>query len=171
MPDRKPDRRETPYAPEAAAPAARAERLLFIAAGRLWAVATRQVERSFYLESLTPVPLAPALAAGLANLRGEAVPVIDLAGLTEGSPAGRSPIGRRCLLVNAGGSLLALLTDEILRIVPTASATRLEAESPIAGSAFLHDGERIEELDVERLAQSIRQAIRRAGQRAAAGVR
>jgi purine-binding chemotaxis protein CheW len=81
------------------------------------------------LEICRPLPVqsmgsAPDFVLGLARLRGEAVPVVDLARLL-GLPHGRGP--GRFVRLNAGGRRVALAVEGVLglREVPAPSAESL----------------------------------------------
>lgn len=58
--------------------------------GELFAVDLRNVREVFEVESLTPVPGMPSILAGVANLRGVVIPVVDLRPLL-GVPGGSRP--------------------------------------------------------------------------------
>lgn len=65
--------------------------LAFHAGGVRYGIPAAQVRAVAPLPALTAVPLAPPALIGLANLRGEATPVIALSRLLdrpEGAPAG-----------------------------------------------------------------------------------
>jgi len=63
--------------------------------------------------SFTPLPLLPEAFAGVANLRGEAVPVADLTRIVGG--VSESP--RRTMIVLRSASPLALLIDAVVTVV------------------------------------------------------
>ena len=66
--------------------------------------------------TVAPVPLAPRHVAGLVNLRGEVVTVVDvrlLLGL-EARPSGVPPLH---LVVTSRGDTRSLLVDEVLEVV------------------------------------------------------
>lgn len=110
-----------------------------------------------YPEKVTTVPLAPNFLAGLFNLRGMVIPIVDVA-VFFGSPSGE-PAGRKIAIVANGGARLGLLfdaTSEILTVMPeTISEFDAPAEGRkdvIRGVLKLEGGERIVEiLDPEAL--------------------
>lgn len=71
---------------------------------------------------LQPVAGAPPFVRGLSLLRGELVPVVDLAlllGGEHGAAAGR------LILVRAGERRLALAVDEVLRVAPLPQSAKV----------------------------------------------
>jgi chemotaxis-related protein WspB len=62
------------------------------------------------------LPHAPAYVAGLANYRGETVPVIDVSALLTGAPA---PLlmSTRLVLVRYGGHILGLLAERAVETI------------------------------------------------------
>lgn len=63
--------------------------LQFRVANTRYAIETRYVREIFSLHDVTPIPLAPSPFIGLANLRGESLPLVDAARLA-GSATGTS---------------------------------------------------------------------------------
>lgn len=75
-------------------------------------------------ERATPVPGAPAFVAGLVQVRGRLVPVIDLR-TRFGLPAIAHSIDRRVIVVQLGGRVTGLLVDsarDVIAIDPAAFA-------------------------------------------------
>lgn len=108
----------------------------------------------------TRVPLAPAPVIGVANLRGEVVPILDP------RPAlGRPPArpGRRqlALVVAAGAGRVALAVDAVLgleqfeSVQPLAPGTRAEA-GPAAVGELLREGGRATLLDLAAVLAALR---------------
>jgi purine-binding chemotaxis protein CheW len=121
------------------APAAPTLRVcLFTLGDAVFAVEARHARRVAVLDELTPVPGAPAHLAGVVNLGGSIVPVVDLRPVLALRP-GRVDAGARLLVVAAPGCEAAVATDGVLGL---ASATE-EASggtAPSAASASLGRG-------------------------------
>lgn len=77
---------------------------------------------------ITPLPLAPRHVVGLVNLRGDAVPVIDLARLDGEAPPVRR-LSERLLIADAGGERLAFVADGMPDLSPETSGERIEVVS------------------------------------------
>lgn len=96
------------------------------------------VSRVLPAASLKLLPLAPAYVAGLLDLHGEPVPVIDLSQLT-GAPAPQLWFDTRIILVDypAGASsrTLGLLAEHVAGIETVDEKSF--AESGVAGAPFL----------------------------------
>ncbi len=87
-----------------------ARRLMTFYVGRHWCgVDVEAVQEVVTFAGLTPVPLAPAEVAGLANLRGHIMTVLDLRRLLELGEAGAGSPGYGIVL--GGGQAVALLAD------------------------------------------------------------
>jgi purine-binding chemotaxis protein CheW len=100
--------------------------------------------------SLTPIPCTPAFVAGMLNVRGEVVTVLNL-GVALGLPGIPPPDqAASILLAECAGIRVGLLVDEILGIQPLTPATMAP---PLSGNNFaLGIAEaRIVFLDLERL--------------------
>jgi len=73
----------------------------------------QDVNEILFMPSLTPVPGTKSWLLGVANVRGNLVPVVDLRGYVEGE---RTPIGdrSRVLVARQSGGNIGLLVDEVL---------------------------------------------------------
>jgi len=84
---------------------------------RLWfGIAVERVHEVTRLPAITPVPLAAPAVAGLINLRGQIITVIDLRrrlGFEE-RPAGMLPVN---VVARSGNATVGLLVDEIGEVV------------------------------------------------------
>jgi purine-binding chemotaxis protein CheW len=117
------------------------EVLLFDVGGQRFAVPLGAVREVFNLGPLTPVPTAPGAVAGVTNLRGQVVPVLDLALLLEVG-LHRLRLGDPAVLVEADGVRAALLVERVVGIrrrpgagaapLPEQPATLLEV-APLLG--------------------------------------
>lgn len=83
----------------------------FAAAGERYAIETAHVTRLEPLERITPLPGAPPHFAGIANLHGQIVPLIDL-----GVLLGAAPCAQPTYAIALGGARteLGILADELL---------------------------------------------------------
>jgi purine-binding chemotaxis protein CheW len=73
-------------------------------------------------ETATPVPGAPSYVAGLVQVRGRLVPVVDLRARF-GLPPVEHATGRRVVVVQSGARVVGLLVDsarEVLQLEPSA---------------------------------------------------
>ena len=108
--------------------------LLFVTvAGHLFCLRLDDVERLLPLMHLQAVPEGPAYLLGLMNLRGAAVPVLDLArrlGLPDRS---RYALDTPVLLTSLGGLRAGLVVDEVqgVQAIP---------RSALRGEALFRDG-------------------------------
>jgi purine-binding chemotaxis protein CheW len=95
--------------------------LLARARGRMCALPLACVVETMRPLPVTPLAGAPAFVRGLAVIRGEAVPVVDLAALLFG-PAVEEPT--RFVTLRVGDRRVALATGEVVgvRALPTAGA-------------------------------------------------
>ncbi|HEY2710773.1 MAG TPA: chemotaxis protein CheW, partial [Caulobacteraceae bacterium] len=113
---------------EAASLGAAQQFLTFQLGQRLYALPASDVAEVIRIPTFARVPQAPAALLGLANLRGEVVPVASLRGLM-GETGGVAADGR-AIVVNHGGAL-ALAVDRVEALV-----TRTEG----ASEAFATEG-------------------------------
>jgi purine-binding chemotaxis protein CheW len=86
-------------------------------AGYRFAVEVRYAREVVVFDEYTIVPLAPAHLLGVANLRGNIMPVVDIRPLLGMTPAAA---GRevRALVVERDGVQVGLLIDEVLGLEP-----------------------------------------------------
>ena len=97
-------------APPDAAPADTVEVLVFALGEERYAVPSEQVREVRALDRLTPLPSAPAFVAGLTNVRGRVVPVLDLRPFF-GAPASGGAARAAIYLVGPMGDVGVLATD------------------------------------------------------------
>lgn len=119
-----------------------------------YALPVRHVPEVAELGDVTPVPGSPAQVMGIRNLRGEVLPVFDMAvGLgAEGSGApGRIVLAedprapaRRC----------ALAVDEVLEVAELEEAQE-PVDSPLLSGAVLIDGRLVGLVDVAALLDAL----------------
>jgi purine-binding chemotaxis protein CheW len=106
------------------------EAVVFRLGDERYAFSSEQVLEVRALPVLTRLPSAPAFVAGLVNVRGRIVPVVDLRPLFGlAAPAGAA---RSIVLVSSGrGSIGVLATDQPeVRRLPELGLTRLPAGTP-----------------------------------------
>ena len=99
-------------------------------AGRRAALRTAEVQSVVELETISPVPRAPAFVLGLTALRSSTLTVVDAAAAI-GLPAHGPPeAGARAAIVDHAGHRYALVVDEIDDV-----AEALGDPSPVPGEA------------------------------------
>jgi chemotaxis signal transduction protein len=85
-------------------------------AGRHYGAPLGAVREVFTLGPLTPVPTAPAAVAGVANLRGQVIPVLDLMRLLD-LGLHRLRLGDPVVLVEVEGTRVGLLVDRVVGLI------------------------------------------------------
>lgn len=86
-------------------------------AGYRFAIRVRYAREVVVFDEYTVVPLAPAHLLGVANLRGNILPVVDVRPLLGMSPA-EADGEVRALVVERDGIQVGLLIDEVLGLEP-----------------------------------------------------
>jgi chemotaxis signal transduction protein len=134
---------------------------VFTLAGAPFAIDVTQVREVAIFEDWTAVPLAPPHVVGVANLRGEVVPIADARAVLD-LPARRGGRKLSTLIVEAGGFQVALVIDGEVGLEAFGGITNLDASSPqphaLWALGFLADGERlIPLLDPARLLRALRE--------------
>jgi purine-binding chemotaxis protein CheW len=99
---------------------------------------------------VAPVPGAPAGVLGVRNLRGQVLPVIDLAAVL-----GVAAEGPRRLLVAEDGDRRAGLAVDLVTDVETLPTAEEEASAPHLSGAALIDGELVGVVDVAALFDAV----------------
>lgn len=90
------------------------EAVRFHAGGQAYALETHFIHEVLRAPELTPLPGAPALLRGLTLLRGEVIPVVELAPLFGRAPSGA---GTGVLLVGAARPELGLCVETVEEVV------------------------------------------------------
>jgi chemotaxis signal transduction protein len=103
---------------------------------------------------LSAAPGTSHALLGLRNLRGEVLPVFDLA-VVLGSP--RSDAARRMLVAERAGTRAGFAVDEVTD-VDAFDAAGQEAHSDLLSSAVMLDGALVGVIDVERLFERLEAA-------------
>jgi len=98
-----------------AAVTSQTEAVVFRAGRDVFAVSSRAVEQVRELGKIAPLPLAPAIVAGVIVHRAELVAALDLAQLFEGQPCSRSTTAR-LIVIERERHQIALLSDELIGV-------------------------------------------------------
>jgi purine-binding chemotaxis protein CheW len=138
--------------------------ICFWLAGQQFAADLAHVKETIVLRPITRVFLTPPWVAGIINLRGDVVAVIDLAAFL-GLPSGRTSDDARILIGRTGGGKRAGLICDRLSEVRSVDDQALQPPPPTLttegaalarGVATLDSGEPVVVLDLERLFSSER---------------
>ncbi|OLB98687.1 MAG: hypothetical protein AUH30_07165 [Candidatus Rokubacteria bacterium 13_1_40CM_68_15] len=86
---------------------------IFTVGAEPFAFDLRRVREVVVLDELTAVPAAPPQIVGVANLRGDVLPIVDPERLL-GAAIRRAGRRRRALVVVGGGAHVGLLIDDVL---------------------------------------------------------
>jgi len=137
---------------------------VFTLVGEPFAIDVTQVREVAIFEEWTTVPLAPPHLVGVANLRGDVVPIADVRA-TLGLPERRGGRKLPTLIVEAEGFEVALVIDGEVSLEAFGGITPLDESSPQPFAAwalgFLPDGERLVPLlDPARLLRALREVQR-----------
>jgi chemotaxis signal transduction protein len=120
-------------------------------AAECYALPVEAVVETAEARGLAPVPGAPSSVAGVCNLRGELLPVFDLAvvlGLE------RTGTASRLLVVECDRQRAGLVVDEVHDVCPLTGPAQ-EAESELLAGAVLDEGALVGVLDVPRLFEQL----------------
>lgn len=120
------------------------------AAGEDYALPISSVLEVADLGEVTPLPGAPAGILGVRNLRGQVLPVIDLAsvfGLSGGSP-------ERIVVTEEVDRRAALAVDSVVDVAVIAAPTS-ETESDYLKGATLVDGDLVGLVDVRAMLDAV----------------
>jgi purine-binding chemotaxis protein CheW len=82
--------------------------------GEFFAIDLRNVREVFEVEGVTPVPGMPAVLAGVANLRGVVMPLVDLRRLLGLPVSGPTP--RFAVVIRHESQQIAVLVDQVPEI-------------------------------------------------------
>jgi chemotaxis signal transduction protein len=130
-------------------------------AGEPFAIDVTQVREVAIFEEWTSMPLAPPHVVGVANLRGEVVPIADARAVL-GLPARRGGRKLWTLIVEAEGVEVALVIDGEVSLEAFGGITSCDESNPPPHAqwalGFLPDGERlIPLLDPAKLLRALRE--------------
>ena len=115
-------------------PAADSRRGFFTvqAAGQLFGLPVDAVQTIFRLQAITPVPLGPAVVAGLVNLRGKIVVALSLEKRLDLAPKGAAA-SAFAVACERRGETFALIVDSV------GDAIECEEHERIASPRHIHD--------------------------------
>jgi purine-binding chemotaxis protein CheW len=99
----------------------------------IFALPVEQVAEIIRVVAITPVPSPHPEVLGTINLRGSAVPVIDL-GLALGLGGGRVSLRMLVVIARVEGETIGVLADDVLDVVP------VDASQVRTSRAFAGDG-------------------------------
>jgi purine-binding chemotaxis protein CheW len=108
--------------------------------------------------SLTPVPGAPAHLLGVMNLRGEVLPVVDLAALSGLRGPGEPTV---IVVVEAGGARAGLAVDAVLGVGDLPAPSPTDTAREYVSSAALADGELVGILDADAALSAAARSVTR----------
>jgi purine-binding chemotaxis protein CheW len=123
-----------------------AQWLVFRLQGHDYALSIGEVIEVLRMVALTPMPESPAWLAGVVNLRGRIIPVIDLRrrlGLPSEAPGLSTPI----IVTQTGGRPVGLIADSVSEVLAL-SADTMEQPDALTGNsravaAMARAGERL----------------------------
>lgn len=130
--------------------------MLFRVCGRRFALDVADVAEISELLPEYPIPNAPPCLRGVVNIHGRVAAVLDLPRFLGDAPAVAC---RSLVLVNSGGSSLALLVEQMERMITSEEITAIEkpAVGPALAELVLADGT-ASLLDMEGLLSSLEQS-------------
>lgn len=119
--------------------------VVFEVAGQRFGLPLERVEQAVRIVEITPLPKAPAVVAGIINVRGSVLPVIDVRRRFR-LPARASQLSDQLLIVDSTLRRLALWVDAVddVAVYDAADFTGVDAVVPgmefLQGIARLPDG-------------------------------
>ena len=125
--------RRLSQAPATATSSAQAEVLVFRLRDEQYAVDVRHLRSVQHRKDLTPVPCTPPWVAGMLNIHGEVVTVLDLAAALDPAGAPAPDAGAQVLLAECTQGRVGLLVDAVLEMQRLA-LDRLDR--PLSGRDF-----------------------------------
>lgn len=131
--------------------------MLFSAGGRRYAVDVDVVDEFAEMLPEYPVPYAPRFLRGVVNIHGKLAAVIDLSMYLGAGPAKQ---GRNLLLLRGPGSALAIVVEQMERLLVADEILAIEAADSDSGAATLQlaDGTAIL-LSFDHLITSLEKAL------------
>jgi len=112
--------------------AERLEVLAFSLAGETYGVETCHVHEVCQLQDLTAVPCTPPFVAGVINLRGRIIAIIDLRTFFELPAKGLTELNR-VIVLRGGSNELGLLADSIDGVCPVTASDLQEGLPTLTG--------------------------------------
>ena len=120
----------------------------------LYALPVVQVLEVGEMRALTLAPGASRATLGICNLRGDLLPVFDLATVL-GLPRSEDP--QRMLVAERCGTRAGFAVDEVTDVDELPEADQ-EADSDLLSSAALIDGSLVGVIDIDRLFETLEKA-------------
>jgi two-component system chemotaxis response regulator CheV len=120
----------------------------------LYALPVAHVLEVGEIGALTVAPGASRATLGVCNLRGDLLPVFDLAAVL-GLPRSESP--QRMLVAERGGTRAGFAVDEVTDVDELPEADQ-DVDSELLSSAALIDGSLVGVIDVDRLFDTLERA-------------
>jgi len=112
--------------------AVRMELLIFLLAGETYGIETRHVEEVCHLKDLTAIPCTPPFVAGVMNLRGRILAIVDLSKLFELPARGLTELNR-VIVLGEGDDEMGLLADSIEGVRQVAASDLREGLPTLTG--------------------------------------
>lgn len=143
----------------------------FLLHGQEYAIDIGQVKETLALRPITRVFLTPSWLAGIVNLRGDIVPILDLADLCGLSPTDINAESR-IIILSHGAHMVGVVVDELAElrmlatgdIQPVPATVTGDAAAIMTGVATVEDGAALRLLDLDALFESERlRALQRGG--------
>jgi purine-binding chemotaxis protein CheW len=129
---------------------------VFALAGQRLAADIRHTREVVVLPDRTAVPRAPAFVLGVANLRGNVVPVVDLRQVL-GLPPSHTDASLRTIVLEHGGIQVAVPADEVLGLESFDRVLPRDESTPELALGLVHRSDGMAPLlDVPRLVDAIR---------------
>jgi purine-binding chemotaxis protein CheW len=128
----------------------------FRLAAEEYAIPVTQVREVITLGEVTPVPGAQQNVLGIRNLRGQILPVIDLARLLRVTRAAEAVL---LMIAESGGQLAGLAIDEVSGVADLPEPDT-DADSALLAGSLLLDGELIGVVDMPRVVGALAEADR-----------
>lgn len=116
-----------------------------------YALPVRHVPEVAELGDVTPVPGTPGQVLGIRNLRGEVLPVFDMAAVLSATGATEP---QRIVLADVDGRRCALAVDAVVEVAELDDPTEA-VDSPVLLGAALVDGRLIGVVDVPALLDAL----------------
>jgi purine-binding chemotaxis protein CheW len=107
--------------------------IVVVAGGTFYVIRSAQIREVDMVETITPVPNAPPFVAGVANLRGEVVPVVDLRARL-GLTATEVGLGTRIVVADVDERRVGLLVDRAREVAYFEESAILPAPEMSSGS-------------------------------------
>jgi chemotaxis signal transduction protein len=120
----------------------------------LYALPVAHVLEVGEIGALTAAPGASRATLGVRNLRGDILPVFDLAAVL-GLPPSDAP--QRLLVAERGGARAGFAVDEVTDVDELPEAAQ-EVDSDLLSSAALIEGSLVGVIDIDRLFDALEQA-------------